>query len=103
MSESQDENERRVRHFRQILVWPLQLMPIREDAQIQNHWELLECADNPWREVEDEFTADPRDFQERHYSEFVTFLPYVQRMLYGEGKGRAVSACSAVPTSPPCA
>lgn len=91
MSESQDENERRVRHFRQILVWPLQLMPIREDAQIQNHWELLECADNPWREVEDEFTADPRDFQERHYSEFVTFLPYVQRMLYGEGKGRATT------------
>ena len=35
----------------------------------------------------DEFTGDPSLFQERHYSEFVTFLPYVQRFLYGEGKG----------------
>ena len=28
-------------------------------------------------------------FQERPYSEFVTFLPYVQRFLYGEGKGNS--------------
>lgn len=44
-----------VRHFRQILLWPLQLMPIREGAQIQKHWELLQTADsdNPWREVAD--------------------------------------------------
>jgi hypothetical protein len=64
-------------------------MPIRDDAPIQKHWELLETSDpdNPWREVADEFTGDPRLFQERHYSEFVTFLPYVQRFLYGEGKG----------------
>ena len=25
----------RVRHFRQILLWPLQLMPVREGSQIQ--------------------------------------------------------------------
>ena len=76
-----------VRHFRQILVWPLQLMPIREGAQIQRHWELLESAGDscPWHEVADEFTGDPSQFQERHYSEFVTFLPHVQRFLYGEG------------------
>jgi hypothetical protein len=42
---------------------------------------------NPWRELVDEFTGDPNQFQERHYSEFVTFLPYIQRFLYGEGKG----------------
>ena len=78
-----------VRHFRQILLWPLQLMPIREDIQVQKHCELIQTpgADNPWREVQDEFTGDPALFQERHYSEFVTFLPYVQRFLYGEGKG----------------
>jgi hypothetical protein len=78
-----------VRHFRQILLWPIQLMPIRKDAPIQKHWELLRTVDtdNPWKELEDEFTGDPRLFQERHYSEFVTFLPYVQRFLYGEGKG----------------
>lgn len=80
---------KKVGHFRQILLWPLQLMPIREGAQIQKHWELLERpdADNPWCELADEFTGDPNLFQERHYSEFVTFLPYVQHFLYGEGKG----------------
>jgi hypothetical protein len=80
---------KKVGHFRQILLWPLQLMPIREGALIQKHWELLERpdADNPWCELADEFTGDPNLFQERHYSEFVTFLPYVQRFLYGEGKG----------------
>src|SRR5262249_55118932 len=78
-----------VRHLRQILLWPLQLMPIREGTPIQKHWELLQTQENgnPWREVVDEFTGDPCMFQERHYSEFVTFLPYVQRFLYGEGKG----------------
>ncbi len=81
--------EQIVRHFRQILLWPMQLTPIREDAPIQKHWELLQASNsgNPWHEVVDEFTGDPRQFQERHYSEFVTFLPYVQRFLYGEGKG----------------
>ncbi len=79
-----------VRHFRQILLWPLQLMPIRDDIQVQKHCELIQKPgpNNRWREVEDEFTGDPALFQERHYSEFVTFLPYVQRFLYGEGTGR---------------
>lgn len=83
------QTNKKVGHFRQILLWPLQLMPIREGAQIQKHWELLEKpdTDNPWCELADEFTGDPNLFQERHYSEFVTFLPYVQRFLYGEGKG----------------
>ena len=78
-----------VRHFRQILLWPLQLMQIREGEQVQKHCELLQTPDanNPWQEVVDEFTGDPSLFQERHYAEFVTFLPYVQRFLYGEGKG----------------
>ncbi len=79
-----------VRHFRQILLWPLQLMPIRRGTQIQEHWEVLdqETADNPWRELLDEFTPDGREFQLRHYSEFVTFLPYVQRFLYGESRAK---------------
>ncbi len=82
-------SDKSVRHFRQILLWPIQLMPIREGAPIQKHWERLQTPDkdNPWRELADEFTGDPHQFQERHYSEFVTFLPYVQRFLYGEGKG----------------
>ncbi len=34
----------------------------------------------------DEFTPDGKEFQLRHYSEFVTFLPYVQRFIYGESR-----------------
>ena len=65
-----------IRHFRQIIVWPLQLMPLRPGEQVQRHWKALETiAGSPWSEVVDEFCADPGDFQERHYKEFVTFLP----------------------------
>ena len=80
-----------VRHFRQILIWPLQVMPIREGAQIQEPWDILQSSqsEHSWRVLEDEFGCEPEDFQERHYSEFVTFLPYVRRFLYGEGASRA--------------
>ncbi|MBL8472847.1 MAG: hypothetical protein KF778_19360 [Rhodocyclaceae bacterium] len=93
MEASNDNAQRMVRHFREILLWPLQLMPLRESSQIQNHWEVLQVSspDNPWREVEDEFTGDPGEFQQRHYSEFVTFLPHVRRFLYGDARGRASS------------
>jgi hypothetical protein len=84
------EVEQRVSHFRQILLWPLQLMPLPEGSPLQHHYQLLEqkTADNPWRELADEFCGDPEQFHERHYSEFVTFLPYVQRFLYGESVSR---------------
>ena len=82
-----------VRHFRQTVIWPLQLMPIRVGERTVEAWQALEATEgaNPWRESRDEFCA-PEDFQERHYSEFVTFLPYVQRFLYGEGKERGTPA-----------
>ncbi|MBA2412207.1 MAG: hypothetical protein H0V63_05205, partial [Burkholderiaceae bacterium] len=52
MSEPSNNFTTAVRHFRQILLWPLQLMPIRPGAQVQAHWEVLEqeTAENPWRE-----------------------------------------------------
>ena len=71
---------KRVPHFRQTLLWPLQIMPVREAMQVQKHWELLEQTPSPWQAV----PQDPAQFTERYYSEFVTFLPYVQRFLYGE-------------------
>ena len=81
-----------VRHFRQICVWPLQLMPLRPGQQVQRHWEALESirSNNHWREVVEKF-ADPAEFHERHYKEFVTFLPYVQRFLYGSTAGQEAS------------
>ncbi|HEV7713962.1 MAG TPA: hypothetical protein VGO53_00080 [Steroidobacteraceae bacterium] len=85
-----------VRHFRQIVVWPLQLMPLRPGQQVQRHWEALHSikSDNQWREVGDEF-SDPADFHERHYKEFVTFLPYVQRFLYGTTAGQESATAKA--------
>ncbi|HVN35784.1 MAG TPA: CorA family divalent cation transporter [Casimicrobiaceae bacterium] len=86
MSTQQVGDAKLVRQFRSILIWPLQLRPIREGAQIQSHWELLgrDAPDNPWGEARDAFGCAPGDFKLRHYSEFVTFLPYVRRFLYGD-------------------
>lgn len=78
-----------VRHLRQALLWPVRLMPV-----VGNHparhgpWQLLRDMGeaSPWRELIDEYTGDRDDFHERHYNEFVSFLPYVQRFLYGEGR-----------------
>ncbi len=81
-----------VRHFRQQLFWPLQLMPRRDPLAAQRPWEaVLGAPGSPWREVVDEYTGDPEDFHERHYQEFVTFLPQVQRFLYGEGAARGAA------------
>ncbi|MET0385684.1 MAG: hypothetical protein ABW321_06980, partial [Polyangiales bacterium] len=80
-----------VRHFRQILMWPLQLMPLPRSQAAAHHWQALLRLDgaHTWHEIEDEFTGDPREFQERHYREFVTFLPHAQRFLYGQGRSSA--------------
>lgn len=82
---------RQVRHLRQVLLWPLRLIPgdVGDDSETRRApWRLLrELGDaSPWREQHDEYTGDADGFHERHYNEFVTFLPYVQRFLYGEGR-----------------
>jgi hypothetical protein len=83
---------RTVRLFHANLVWPLQLEPLATGRD-GRHWEVFEeyPDSHPWRLIDDEFTADPAHFRERHYREFVSFLPYVQRFLYGEGRGRRTS------------
>ena len=81
-----------VRHLRQSLLWPLRL--IRDDAtdaspeRRRMPWRALcELGEaSPWREHVDEYHGG--GFHERHYNEFVSFLPYVQRFLYGEGRSR---------------
>ena len=78
-----------VRHFRQVVLWPLQLVPERRTSTIERPWESLSAVteNNPWSEVLDEFQSNPELFEERHYREFVTFLPYVQRFIYGSKVG----------------
>jgi len=87
---SENPPDNRVRLFHASLVWPLQLEPLATDGNDSRHWELFEAhqASHPWRRIDDEFTADSSQFKERHYREFVSFLPYVQRFLYGEGRSR---------------
>ena len=81
-----------VRHLRQVLLWPLRLVPARDAAADsgprRTPWQILrDLGDaSPWREAVDEYTGDKASFHERHYNEFVTFLPYVQRFLYGDGR-----------------
>lgn len=76
------------RLFHASLVWPLQILGPVSGRPKERHWEVLEalCDTHPWRRIDDEFTDDPEMFRERHYREFVSFLPYVQRFLYGENR-----------------
>lgn len=77
-----------VQGFRQIVIWPLQLMPTPSGRA---PWESLLADDGAgrWRELEDDFPQDSALYQERHYREFVAFLPHVQRFLYGERASRS--------------
>ena len=81
-----------IRHFRQVVLWPLQLMPIKPGMPVQRHWQVLEEPGNPWREQRDEFNAESREIRERYYKEFVTFLPYVQRLIYGSMAGQEAAS-----------
>ena len=76
-----------VRHLRQILLWPLRVLP-QPGARRQPPWQALRDIgpDSPWHEQVDEYTGDTAQFHERHYQEFITFLPVVQRFLFGEGR-----------------
>jgi hypothetical protein len=80
-----------VRHFREVLFWPVQLMPLSESI-VQPHWKLLKQGGdaNPWHRLKDRFTSEELNFEERHYKEFVTFLPYVQRFIYGESQRHTI-------------
>lgn len=86
----------RVGQFRQILLWPVELMPPNPEPAHHDFASILSKLgpDNPWKVVDDEFTCDPKEFQERHYNEFVTFLPPVQRFLYGGRVGRLPGSVS---------
>jgi len=55
-----------VGHFRQTFLWPIYLLPIKADSQVQDHCAYLlhSVAGSPWQEVVDEFTGEPDQFQE---------------------------------------
>jgi hypothetical protein len=90
-SETESRPPVAVRHLQQVLLWPLRLIPAGvadDDVRRRAPWQLMrDMGDaSPWREHVDEYNGGAGGFQERHYNEFVSFLPYVQRFLYGEGR-----------------
>jgi len=78
-----------VRHFRQIVLWPLQLVPEKHTGKIQRHWVHFSALaeNNRWVEAREGARGDSQEGQQARYREFVTFLPFVQRFLYGSGVG----------------
>ncbi|MDX2258819.1 MAG: hypothetical protein NW205_07875 [Hyphomicrobiaceae bacterium] len=107
MSDHSSPARKRITHLRQILLWPIEL--ISADGAngcdgVTRPWvkDLVETPGTPWAVLDDEF-GEPDDFQERHYNEFVSFLPPVQRFLYGqpfEGLRSALSAGGGKPGKP---
>ena len=89
-----------IRHFREIVIWPIQLLPLRPGEQVQRHWRELEsaCAGHRWKRVTYDFRSESRQNQERRYKEFVTFLPYVQRFLYGAAAGQEIASARGEPS-----
>ena len=89
-----------VKHFRLALLWPLRLLT---GAGVlgpqQRPWQVLRDLGeaSPWREVEHDLEVEGSVFQERHYNELVTFLPYVQQLLYGEGRAQHSDSADAGP------
>jgi hypothetical protein len=78
--------------FREIILYPLQLarMP-GQSASVANREKLL-VSGSAWREVADGLVGSSNAIREQHYTEFVSFMPDVQRFLYGEGCGAAAIA-----------
>lgn len=68
----------------------MQVIPQQKSTpHLARHWEFLQALEpqSPWQELAGAFSGDPDTFAEGYYKEFVTFLPYVQRFLYGESRG----------------
>ena len=82
-----------VRDFRHILIWPLQLRRLRRETGFATHRDALRAHGGAWREVTDNLLVEDETCQ-TGYQEFVYFLPYVQRFLYGFGESDAQTPAS---------
>lgn len=83
-----DPAETIVRHYRQILMWPLHLVEARGSPRVRHWWELFAAAQpaGPWQRREQASAGPDAQAVARRYAEFVTFLPQVRRFLYGQGR-----------------
>lgn len=78
-----------VRDFHHTLIWPIQLRPLKRDASVSitggHFWDVLKDKPGAWKFVKDPLLIDDESCL-TGYEEFVYFLPYVQRFLYGVGE-----------------
>ena len=84
-------SEKIVREFNHTLLWPITLRPLRREVGVEpvTYWEMLKRRPGPWEFVDDALLIEDESCL-AGYEEFVYFLPYVQRFLYGvgdEGRG----------------
>jgi hypothetical protein len=82
-----------VREFRHTLLWPLQLRRLSRQSGYAHPWEALLDNPGPWKQVKDNLLVDDASCL-LGYREFVYFLPYVQRFLYGFGEADAKTPSS---------
>jgi hypothetical protein len=82
-----------VREFRHILLWPLQLRRMSRGSGFSHPWDALKAHPGPWSYVKDNLLVDDETCASG-YREFVYFLPYVQRFLYGFGEADAKTPSS---------
>jgi hypothetical protein len=80
-----------VREFHHTLLWPITLGALtrKTGADNTNYWDVLKRNPGPWQHVADTLLIEDESCL-AGYEEFVYFLPYVQRFLYGvgdEGRG----------------
>jgi hypothetical protein len=80
-----------VREFRQVILYPVQLVPVPGHSHTQANWKRLMEVDCAWQDVTDDFANADGPTIERHYTEFAGFMPDVQRFLYGD-EGSAADA-----------
>ena len=75
-----------VREFHHTLLWPITLRPLRREsgADAVHYWDVLKRKPGPWKYAADTLLIEDESCV-AGYEEFVHFLPYVQRFLYGVG------------------
>lgn len=80
--------EMAVRNFRQVLIWPVQIVADESRLNASGHADRFAVLGGPWKER----SSGDRAFDRRHHAEFVSFMPDVQRFLYGESDSDAIGA-----------
>lgn len=86
-SASAEPAQTMVKQFRQIVFWPLQLISCGPEGNVNDSVTEIEALEgSPWSPHGDKFGPAGEGFAERHYREFVSFLPHMQRFLYGDSR-----------------